>query len=174
MPRRTKSKRKPEHVSQLPQVPAVYALYGGRGRNLYVAYLGITSRLRGRIQQHLVNRDSSVSTGTSAAGLNPDYVTELRWWQDKSFKKKVSREAAEVIAEEVLEPVLRSRGKVASNAERLAKEKDFRTEMVALFSRNEATGHLTLETLQDALERLAEHENRLVAIEDQLRATKQP
>ena len=44
-------------VSQLPNVPAVYAMYGGRGRGLHVAYVGIADYVRGRINQHLINRD---------------------------------------------------------------------------------------------------------------------
>ena len=45
MSRRRKSGTEPKHISDLPQAPAVYALYGGRGRNSYVAYVGITARL---------------------------------------------------------------------------------------------------------------------------------
>ena len=41
-------------VAQLPNAPAVYAMYGGRGRGLYVAYVGIADDLRGRINQHLL------------------------------------------------------------------------------------------------------------------------
>ena len=74
-------------ISSLPQKPAVYALMGGYGRNRYVAYVGVASKLRQRIIQHLVNRDSSVATGTSAACLNPDYVSEIRWWEHKWFRK---------------------------------------------------------------------------------------
>ena len=61
-------------VSELPTVPAVYALCGGRGHGLYVAYVGIAEILRRRIRQHLVTRDSSVTTGASLASLNPDLI----------------------------------------------------------------------------------------------------
>lgn len=60
--------------SDLPNVPAVYAMYGGRGRSQYVAYVGVADKLRARIEQHLARRDSSMTTGTSAAMLNPDHV----------------------------------------------------------------------------------------------------
>ncbi len=50
-------------ISDLPSVPAVYAMFGGRGRNLYAAYVGISGNLRARINQHLVLRDSSIATG---------------------------------------------------------------------------------------------------------------
>jgi hypothetical protein len=66
-------------ISRLPGVSAMYAMYGGRGRGLHVAYVGIADDLRGRISQHLIKRDSSVTTGTSAVGLNPDLISEIRW-----------------------------------------------------------------------------------------------
>jgi hypothetical protein len=47
----------------VPNAPAVYAMYGGEGRE-YVAYVGLGDKLRRRVEQHLINRDSSVTTGT--------------------------------------------------------------------------------------------------------------
>lgn len=47
-------------ISNLPNTPSVYALYGGRGRGRYVAYVGVANKLKNRIEQHLVRRDSSV------------------------------------------------------------------------------------------------------------------
>jgi excinuclease UvrABC nuclease subunit len=55
-------------ISKLPNVPAVYVLFGGKERRRYVAYVGIADKLKRRIEQHLVTRDSSVATGTSATG----------------------------------------------------------------------------------------------------------
>ena len=106
------------NLSELPAKPAVYTLMGGSSRNRYAAYVGIGSNLRSRITQHLVLRDSSVATGTSAACLNPDYVTEVRWWQHKTFKKDSHRQAAEVVAVKVLDPMLRSRAKANHAAPR--------------------------------------------------------
>ena len=165
----SKSQRKaePSSIADLPQKPAVYALYGGSSSNLHVAYVGITARLRGRIQQHLVNRDSSVTTGTSAAGLNPDYVTEVRWWQGKWFSKKTVREAAELVAYDVLQPVLRSRGKVTAAALELSQKESFRNETTDLFS-GEPTGRLVLYRVQDAFARLSRHDERLSQIEARL------
>ena len=74
-------------ISDLPNVPAVYAMFGGQGRSRYVAYVGLGSKLRGRVEQHLVRRDSSVTTGVSAVSLNPDKVTEVRWWVHPDFEK---------------------------------------------------------------------------------------
>ena len=64
-------------VYELPNVPAVYAFYRGDRGPKYVAYVGIAGKLKQRIVQHVIRRDSSVATGTSAVNLNPDQVTSL-------------------------------------------------------------------------------------------------
>lgn len=66
-------------IAALPRVPAVYLMLGGSPR--FAAYVGIGGDLRERVSQHLVKRDSSVVTGTTAVGLNPDHVREvgLEW-----------------------------------------------------------------------------------------------
>lgn len=97
-------------ITDLPSVPAVYAMYGGQGRSQYVAYVGLAKKLRGRVDQHLVRRDSSVTTGVSAVSLNSDFVTQVRWWTHPDFDKQDILEAAELVAFDVLEPSLRSRG----------------------------------------------------------------
>ena len=74
-------------ITDLPNVPAVYAMYGGQGRSRYVAYVGLGSKLRSRVEQHLIRRDSSVTTGVSAVSLNPDFVTEVRWWEYPAFER---------------------------------------------------------------------------------------
>ena len=88
--------------SELQQVPAVYAMYGGRGR--YTAYVGVGQKLKNRAIQHLVRRDSSVTTGTSAVQLNPDHSTELAWWEHPNFIQRHIPEAAEMVAVVVLDP----------------------------------------------------------------------
>ena len=75
-------------INDLPNVPSVYAMYGGQGRGLYVAYVGIAGKLKQRIIQHLIRRDSSVATGTSAVALNPDYITQVKWWEHSDFTKR--------------------------------------------------------------------------------------
>ena len=147
-------------ISELPAKPVVYALMGGSSRNKYVAYVGIGGNLRARITQHLVQRDSSVATGTAAACLNPDYVTEVRWWQHKTFKKVAYREAAEVVAVRVLDPTLRSRAKTTKAAKAVLANRDFAEEMFELFS-GEATGLLEIHNLQSVVERLERLEAKL-------------
>jgi hypothetical protein len=155
-------------VTKLPNVPAVYVLYGGKESNMYAAYVGIADKLRNRIEQHLVRRDSSVATSTSATGLNPDYVTELRWWGHQKFVDRNILEAAELIAFDIFEPTLRSRGKITGKARELYDQKEFKEEMKKLLE-HEATGHLIFQTLQDALDRIEQIEDRIRTLEKMLR-----
>jgi hypothetical protein len=140
-------------ISDLPLKPAVYALYGGTGRSTYVAYVGVTGNLKNRITQHLIRRDSSITSGTSAATLNPDFVTEVRWWRTGKFSKTVFREAAEIVALRVLDPTLRSRGLSTGDASKLAINPEFQTEMEVLFG-GPPEGKLVLPDLQGALDRI--------------------
>ncbi len=95
-------------------------MYGGQGSGLYVAYVGIGGNLRQRIQQHLIGRNSSVTTGTSAVVLNTEYVTQVRWWEHPEFGSDDARQAAELVAFEVLDPTLRSRGSISEGAKTLS------------------------------------------------------
>jgi hypothetical protein len=99
---------------------------------MHPAYVGITDRLRHRIVQHLINRDSSVTTGTSAAVLNPDYVTEVRWWADAAFSERHVLEAAELVVAEELQPTLRSRGRASEQAKTLFGDVEFRGRILKL------------------------------------------
>jgi hypothetical protein len=155
-------------ITKLPNMPAVYVLYGGKESNKYAAYVGIADKLRNRIEQHLVRRDSSVATSTSAIGLNPDYVTELQWWGHQKFVDRNILEAAELIAFDIFKPTLRSRGKITGKARELYDQKEFKEEMKKLLKR-EAMGQLVFQTLQDALDRIEQIEDRIKALEKQLR-----
>ena len=64
-------------ISDLPSVPAVYAMFGGQARSRFVAYVGLGSKLRGRIEQHLVRRDSSGTTGVSLRTMDGPLAM---WW----------------------------------------------------------------------------------------------
>lgn len=155
-------------ISDLPNVPAVYAMYGGRNRSRYVAYVGIAGDLRSRINQHLVLRDSSIATGVSAVHLNPDYVSEIRYWTHENFGDTAFREAAEIIAFEILNPALRSRGAITARARQLCENPDFCGEMKLLFS-GEPTGFVIIPTLQTALEKINQLEKRIIEIEKLLK-----
>ncbi len=126
-------------ISELPNVPAVYTMYGGQRRSLHVAYVGVAGKLKRRVTEHLVKHGSSVTTGASAVVLNPDYVTEIQWWEHPDFSERHVLEASELVAFEVFDPALRSRGKVSERAKRHYAKKRFHKKMVKLFS-NEPTG----------------------------------
>jgi len=147
-------------VSKLPNVPAVYVLYGGKDP----AYVGIAEKLRTRVEQHLVKRDSSVATQTSVVCLNPDYVSEVRWWEHTLFASRDQLEAAEFVGFDFFQPVYRSRGNPSKRAAELSGESEFQGEMRRLFS-GEATGQLGILTLQDALSRIDKLEERVKALE---------
>jgi len=151
-------------IKDLPSVPAVYAMFGGRGRSLYVAYVGIAGNLRSRINQHLVLRDSSIATGVAAVHLNPDRVTQIQWWEHEKFADVAYREAAEMIAFEIFEPVLRIRGATTERASQLCKDQDFCLEMRQLFN-DLSHGQLVIPTLLDAMERISKLEERIIALE---------
>lgn len=157
-------------ISELPAKPAVYALMGGSIRNRYVAYVGVGGNLRSRITQHLVLRDSSVATGTSAVCLNPDYVTEVRWWQHKTFRKGAHRQAAEVVAVDVLDPALRSRARTSKAAKDVLASGGFGKEMAELFL-GEPTGKLQIANLQSVVERLERLEAKIDRLSEALNKT---
>ena len=152
-------------LSSLPNRPALYAMYGGRGGNKYVAYVGVAGELRPRIGQHLIRRDSSVTTQTSAVTLNPDKVTEIEWWENDEFSDRVALEAAELVAFEVLNPALRSRGNIRHDVRELVANQEF-VERIKNLLRKEASGKLEIPNLSRIIERLQELEKRVRNIED--------
>ncbi len=151
-------------VADLPSVPAIYGLKGGRTRASYLAYVGKTGDLKRRIKQHLTQRDSSIATGTTAVGLNPDYVREVSWWTHPDFNDEIRLEAAESVAFESFDPALRSRGGTRKEATALSQDSAFRLQMRSLFSR-EPDGRLRIWTLEDAFERISELERRVSDLE---------
>jgi len=144
-------------ISSLPNTPAIYALYGGKGQRKFVAYIGIADKLRQRISQHLVRRDSSIVTGTSIVSLNPDYMTALKWWECPDFSKRDYLEAAEEIAFRIFDPVLRSRGNLTERGDILLKDEVFTKKIEALFD-NDPTGYLEFPDFQDLVERVIDLE----------------
>ena len=113
-------------LSEIPKKPGVYIL---RDRNGEVAYVGISKDVRSRIDQHLNRRDSSISTGVSTTMLNPDFVTKVEWWIRDLFSEKDARKAAELIAFQVFEPSLRSRGKPSTAAQEKFNDPGFKAQI---------------------------------------------
>ena len=154
-------------IAQLPNVPSVYAMFGGENRRSYVAYVGMAGKLKQRVTQHLVRRDSSVATGASAVTLNPDYITEVRWWEHSDFAQRHVLEAAELVAFDILDPALRSRGAIQDKAKQLYENEEFRKQMRSLFQ-GEPSGCLSIPTLREALKRISALEKRLAEMEKRL------
>ena len=155
-------------VGRLPKSPAIYALCGGQGRHIYIAYVGMADDLRRRIVQHLVTRDSSIATRASAVGLNSDLVTQVRWWEHERFAARTSLEAAELVAFECLNPALRSRGGISKQAAVLSRRQSFKDEMALLFD-SHPTGRLLLPNIEAAMRRISALEEQVSALIDATR-----
>ena len=91
----------------LPRAPAVYAMYES-GR--WVAYVGMAGQRHSRLSQHFVRRDSSVVTPAAPVRLDIDHIRCVDWWEHESLADRDVLHAAELVAFDVLDPVLRSRG----------------------------------------------------------------
>ena len=155
-------------IYNLPNTPAVYAFYsGGRGPQ-YVAYVGIAGKLKQRIVQHLIRKDSSVATGASAVSLNPDQLTRMEWWGHPTFNRTVNLKAAEMVAFGILQPALRSRGRDDSAGKGVLADQSFRESMAALFT-GKPSGAVNFLTLADALKRIDLLEQRVEHLEGQLK-----
>ena len=113
-------------LKTVPKKPGLYCLLGEEGRSTFNAYVGISGDIRGRLEQHLIRRDSSTATGVKAAALLPDHVRGAIWWVAPEFDDVVTREAAELVAFDLLEPTLRSRGRLRPEAKSLAQDEAFR------------------------------------------------
>ena len=129
-----------------------------------MAYVGIAGKLKQRIVQHLIRRDSSVATGTSAVSLNPDQLTRIEWWEHPKFERTVNRKAAEMVAFDILQPALRSRGRDDSAGREVLADQSFRESMTALF-KGQPSGAVDFLSLSDALKRIKLLEQRLEHLE---------
>lgn len=83
----------------------------------------------------LYSRDSSVATVTSASGINPDYITEVLWWQHPNFINENYRKAAELVAFSLLDTALRSRETQGKEAIKSSEDGIFKNEIKKLFKK---------------------------------------
>lgn len=150
-------------ITDLPNTPAVYILFGGKKGNKFVAYVGIADKLRQRVSQHLIRRDSSITTAASIVSLNPDYITGIQWWTHSDFNERSSLEAAEVIAFETFNPVLRSRGKLTERVKLLLKDQLFLTSIKELFS-GQPSGSMVFLDFQDLVDKVLKMEDDLIEL----------
>ena len=150
-------------LSSIPKTAGIYAMYD---RNKSVAYVGLSTKLRNRIGQHIIRRDSSVATGASATVLNPNKIARICWWLNQAFSDKACLEAAEVVAFKVLNPSLRSRGKVTDRAKDILADQTFHDDMVRLFS-GKPSGVYRPKTLDNLMDWVQELHDRVSELEKQ-------
>ncbi len=155
-----------ETIAGVARTPGIYAMYGGEtvGRG-WVAYVGIAGNLHRRLEQHVIRRDSSVVTGTSAVGVNMDRVRYIDWWTDDLLLDDDARHAAELVAFRVLDPALRSRGRPRQAALELAAGRQFFRRVRRVLT-GPPGGRLVLPTLAGLSERVRALEARIAALEE--------
>ena len=90
-----------DEIKHLPQFPGIYGFKGPNDNQGDYSYIGLSKKLRERVSQHLLKRDSSVATGASAISLSPDKIAECHWWIHGTFGERQYLEAAELIAFEI-------------------------------------------------------------------------
>ena len=152
-------------ISSLPNLPSIYAIYAKNSK--VPVYIGQTTKLKNRITQHLVRRDSSIVTGASGYSLDPDHVKRISWWEHHLFVEENNLTAAELIAFNQLNPIIRSQGNKKQSSQILSDE-NFVQEMVQLFQ-GEPTGELNIVDLNQALQRISKLEDRIRQLEEKLK-----
>lgn len=154
--------------SEVPKWEGIYAFFEGHPDKVACAYVGESGNLNSRIKQHLVLRNSSVTTGRSVVGLRADLIRYVQWWDREDFADRTRRLAAELVAFDVLDPTLRSRAGINADAHALSQKKAFRRKMEKLFE--EADGQLQIRALSDLADKIAELETRLSSVEGLLKS----
>ena len=149
-----------DEIKHVPQFAGIYGFKGATDKVGSYCYIGLSGRLRDRISQHLLRRDSSVSTGVSSVSLNPDNIEECHWWVHEIFDDRDYLEAAELIAFEIFQPTLVSRGKPSSKAVEIIKREDFKDKMKNLFS-NIPSGYIRFYDISWTVEKIKELEKEI-------------
>jgi hypothetical protein len=83
------------------------------------------------------------------------------------FNKQEFLEASELVAFDILEPALRSRGGITDRAKQLYDDEGFRLRMNAIFD-GEPTGKVVIRNLTDSWKKIDQHEQRIRALENRL------
>jgi len=99
--------------------------------------------------------------------LNSGNVSEVKWWEHKGFQERHVLEAAELVAFDMLNPTLRSRGAIKHKSMQLYEDTAFRDEMRSLFT-SIPSGHLVLRDLSDAFAMIDALEKRVAELERKL------
>jgi len=155
-------------LKDVPRYPAIYALQGRSVGNRPVGYVGQATNLRTRLRQHLVLRDSSITTGAKLVSLNPDLVRGVEWWTHDLFSDSTTLTAAELVAFDVLDPTLRSEGTASKDALNLSSTPQFKKKFRQVFS-GPPSGTLPIESLAELSVRVEDLEARLTNLENEMK-----
>ena len=150
----------------VPDDPGVYAMYAGEPPRTWVAYVGMGGNLHRRLFQHFIRQDSSV-VAAAAVRLDLDYVRFVEWWEHDDFSDGAKLHAAELVAFDVFEPVLRSRGNPSRAAVELYNDPSFREEFERFFRAGPA-GRMFHARLPDLARDVYRLEARVLALEERL------
>ena len=154
-----------EIISSLQNILAIYAVYAKNEK--IPVYIGQLMKLKNRIVQHLIRRDSSIVTGANGYSLNPDYVKKVAWWEHDLFKTKKHLIAAELIAFKQLNPIIRSQSN-NKEVDGISNSEDFGNKITQLFQ-GKPSGVLTIIDLSQALHSIAELKSRIQQLEERLK-----
>lgn len=97
--------------------------------------------------------------------LDLDYIRYVEWWEHEYFSDDARRHAAELVAFDVFEPVLRSRGNPTRAALELYNDPSFRTELASIF-RGDPAGRFHHARLPDVTRHVHSLEARIRALEE--------
>ena len=107
-------------------------------------------------------------TGAAATSINPDLTSTVQWWATAEMEDPVIREAAELVAFDVLDPALRSRGGVRTSAAALAADPSFLDRITVLLT--EEVNTVCFPSVQELASRLSALEDRVALLEASLRS----
>jgi hypothetical protein len=88
----------------------------------------------------------------------------VRWRSATDFSDRAVLEAAELVAFDVLDPALRSRGNIGAKAAKLYEDATFRQRTQTML-KGTPSGVLKVLSLQDAFAKIAELGQRIAALE---------
>ena len=152
-----------DEIKHLPQFPGIYGFKWPNDIQNNYSYIGLSNKLREKVSQHLLKRESSVATVATAISLNPDKIAECHWWIHESFGAREYLEAAELIAFERFNPTLVSRGSPSTKALDISNNEDFKKQMEKLFS-NFPSGYIKFYDLSWAVNKIKQLENEILEL----------
>jgi hypothetical protein len=141
-------------------------MYAGEPPRTWVAYVGMAANVHRRLSQHFINRDSSVITA-GAVRLDLEYIRYVEWWEHEDFSDGAKLHAAELVAFDVFEPVLRSRGSPTRAAVEHYEDPAFRERFEQMFIGG-PTGRMLHSRLPDLARKVHSLEERVRTIEEKL------